>query len=506
MAGETKLKLVVDEECRPSARRALGAEKPSRCESIYFDTAKLDLSQNRVELCLRRSAGQVVQALTMRAQNDNVFACVSHEIALSDLQPNIDHARAFLPASVGQAISRSALKPRFRASTNRISRFITNKDCIANITFDQGTMKAPRGTEPISEIGLELQSGRLDAFAKECLSFLDQVPAGILVEGNAARGYRLVSGEPARAARLKRIVVPPQTPLPEAILRILRHGLQHFLDNHPAVTLSGEAESIHQMRVGMRRLRSAIRMFSPVLCLEGTTALFASLRVLFAKLGDVREADVFVQETLPQIGEAGLGERLEAVLRTEIEAFRRKAYHDVREALMSPDFARAVVRLNEWVETGNWLKADQPVDALLAERAAEDFAVPRVTRLYAKLIRCGARAEQGSLNDWHRARIAAKRLRYGGEPLFGALAPKIDAGQFAKQISRLQTLLGKLNDLESVASLFARVRPAVKAANRHDFEAAEQFCRGWSGATAVALVARAKEATRNLNGPEPTGA
>ena len=502
MAGETKLKLIVDDACRSSARLAIGDGEPSVCESIYFDNAKLDLSRSRVELCLRRSAGQVVQVLTMRAQNDNVFARVSHELKLSDLEPNIEHARSFLPASIGQTISRSRLRPRFRASTDRISHFITNKDCIANISFDQGVMETPRRAEPISEIGLELKSGRLDAFAKECLSILDKVPAALLVECNASRGYRLVSGNPARAVRSNRVMVVPQTPLPQAIRHILRQGLQQFLDNHPAVTLEGEAESIHQMRVGMRRLRSAIRMFSPVLCVNEISVALASVRALFAKLGDVREADVFLQETLPQIGEAGLGDRLEAVLRDEIEIFRRGAYGDAREVLMSPDFARLAVRLNGWVEAGNWLKAEQPVDALLTERAAEDFAGPRVRRLYANLLRCGAKAEHGTLNDWHRARIAAKRLRYGGEALFGVLDPKIDAGQFAKRIGRLQTLLGRLNDLEAAALLLDRVRPTVKGANRRNFEAAQQYCRGWSAATARGLIARAKDAMQDLNGPE----
>ena len=65
------------------------------------------------------------------------------------------------------------------------------------------------------------------------------------------------------------------------------------------------------MRVAMRRLHSAFRMFGPALRLEGAKGLLEGLKVLFAKLGEVREADVFIEETLPPITQAGLGTRLE---------------------------------------------------------------------------------------------------------------------------------------------------------------------------------------------------
>ena len=187
-------------------------------------------------------------------------------------------------------------------------------------------------------------------------------------------------------------MVPWNLPLPQAILRILRQGFQHFLDNYPAVTLAGEPEGIHQMRVAVRRLLSAIRMFAPLLRLEDTRGLFQALKTFFTQLGGVREADVFISETLPPLAAAGLGKTLESVLRREIAAFRAAAYERARTELTSAEFARLVVQLNDWIESKNWLKADRPIDALLVERAAEDFAVPRIRALHAKLLKQGAKA------------------------------------------------------------------------------------------------------------------
>ena len=64
---------------------------------------------------------------------------------------------------------------------------------------------------------------------------------------------------------------------------------------------------------------------------------------------------------------------------------------------MSPEVARLVVQLNDWIESGNWLKADRPIDVLLVERSAEDFAVPRIRALYAKLLKQGSQPGTGHL-------------------------------------------------------------------------------------------------------------
>jgi inorganic triphosphatase YgiF len=500
MSSEIETKFAVDASYKPQVLAGLGdAPGPlATYEAIYFDTDHLDLRRHQVELRLQYSNGQIVQRIKARAHNGKIFAWQSHKLVLSDLQPNIDHARAFLPAIMRDAISLSALRPRFNTCFSRISHQFANAACTTLTSFDEGYIEAAGRSELISEVEFELKGGRLGSYTEECLSFLDRVPAALLVESKAARGYRLASSELPCAVSAPHIVVPWNLPLPEAIMRILRHSFQHLLDNHPAVTLSGAPESIHQMRVAMRRLRSAIRMFNPVLRLEEANGLLEGLRAFFSRLGEVREADVFIGETLPSITRAGLWEKLESVLREEITSFRDGIYREARGELTSPEFARLVVQLNNWIEGGNWLKAERPIDSLLIERATEDFVVPRIRARYSKLLKQGSKARHGTLDDWHRARIAAKKLRYAVEPLFGVLAPKIDTKRFSKQLSRLQTSLGRLNDLQTITPFLARVRPHVQGRNRRNFEAAEHFCRGWSGAAAAILIDHAEEGMKGF--------
>src|SRR5262249_17397720 len=134
----------------------------------------------------------------------------------------------------------------------------------------------------------------------------------------------------------------------------------------------------------------------------------------------------------------------------------------------------------------------------LLERTAEDFAGPRIRALHSKLLKSGSKARNGTLKDWHRARIAAKKLRYAGEPLFEALAPKVEPARLSRQLSRLQNSLGRLNDLQTITPFLARVRPNVQGHNQRAFADAEQFCRGWSGAVVATLVDHAKDVVRDF--------
>src|SRR4029079_5050166 len=123
-----------------------------------------------------------------------------------------------------------------------------------------------------------------------------------------------------------------------------------------------------------------------------TRRLFQALKTIFSQLGGVREADVFIAETLLALAAAVLGKTLESALRKEIAAFRADTNQRARAELTSAEFSRLVVQLNDWIESKKWLKADRPIDALLVERPAEDFAVPRIRALHAKLLKQGAKA------------------------------------------------------------------------------------------------------------------
>src|SRR5690606_24945293 len=109
------------------------------------------------------------------------------------------------------------------------------------------------------------------------------------------------------------------------------------------VARAGEApEGVHQMRVALRRLRSALRIFGKVLACDAVSDLDARLKTLARALGPARDWDVFL---------AGAGADLSALvpekpvlaLIADARTQRAAAYRDLARALSGPAFRQTVI-------------------------------------------------------------------------------------------------------------------------------------------------------------------
>ena len=159
-----------------------------------------------------------------------------------------------------------------------------------------------------------------------------------------------------------------------------------------------DPEYLHQLRVGIRRLRTVLRIFE-------ARRLDKRLRKLALPLGEARDWDVFV---------ARFGQG---------EARRREARTRCRRALEKLDF-----KVSLEVE-------DRPVKAL-AEKA--------IARFHRKALKRARNIDWRDEKRRHRARIAVRRLRYACE-FFSACFP--GRGRYLRKLEALQELLGELNDI-----------------------------------------------------------
>jgi CHAD domain-containing protein len=284
----------------------------------------------------------------------------------------------------------------------------------------------------------------------------------------------------ALPVRMRRPRLDARASLPEAIRILLRHALDHALANVPAIRDSGDVAAIHQMRVGLRRLRSAISAFEPALDLVEANDLITGVKTLFALLGEVRDADVFLGETLPAIPASVLPKRRRALLERTVTVYRAEALVALRVYLASTDFAHVRAHLDGWIEDGDWL-----ADPASAGVPVRDFALERLQQMRRKFAKLGRRALAGSLDDWHRVRIMAKKLRYASDSLMPAIGDRLDAG-YAKRLTRLQDNLGHINDAHCVRALLVNARSAVPGRSREAYDEAMRACTAWGQATAKA--------------------
>jgi CHAD domain-containing protein len=180
-------------------------------------------------------------------------------------------------------------------------------------------------------------------------------PAKLAVKTKSERGYALVEDQPLNAVRASKIMLRRKATLSSAFQVIGRSVLHHIAANEPAV-LAGNPEGVHQMRIGVRRLRAAIWVFSKLLRSKQTETIKRDLKWLAVKLGPVRDLDVFLNTKVHRLASAqppifGFSE-----LTSELVYRRDLAAEAAKSAISSSRYRLLIFNALEWIEDGRWLK------------------------------------------------------------------------------------------------------------------------------------------------------
>lgn len=484
MGTETELKLTLPPDAhRHFARHALiaGARKlgSARLQNIYFDTPERALNRRGIALRFRKQgrrwlqtvkcAGEALGGLSRRPEWEQ--PCVGSGFdfsAIDDAQ-----VRRFLDRSR----IRRALEPMFETSfTRQTWLWQPQPGSAVLIAFDRGTIAAAGRVEPISEIELELREGDPGVLLPLALQLAQDLPLKPEAASKAERGFRLWSGAPAAPMRAEPSPLDPNDGAATALRRIALSCQAQMQANEHGVLHSPDPEYIHQMRVGLRRLRSALRVFRPLLNEDRSESLIAGLRHLASVLGAARDWDVVLEEVLDPVL-SGCAEHGALPRLREIASQRRDhARAEARALLGQPAYGRTLLELMAVLEGLAPGGADSPQ---LAE-----FARERLRRLRRRILRDAEHGADMKIAALHALRVSIKRLRYALEffaPLYPAKAVRRDL----RLMARLQEDLGLLNDLAN-----ARTRFDQCAADDAALREAGALITGWHGPRQARLLAR----------------
>jgi CHAD domain-containing protein len=205
-------------------------------------------------------------------------------------------------------------------------------------------------------------------------------------------------------------------------------------------------EGVHDRRVAIRRLRTALEVFGPALP-KGARAVRRELKTAFAALGPRRDADVAV-EALQALELAAADQPGLKSLLAELEAERAQVVVDEHAELTSQAAGRALA-----------LAASHDGGAPAAE-VLRKVARKRVADVRGRL---EALQDPRDADALHALRIAAKRLRYVLEAAAPALGDPAVKG--AKAARELQTVLGDVHDCDVMLPRLAAHRRALRAAD-----------------------------------------
>jgi len=403
--------------------------------NTYYDTQALELHSRRIAMRFRKKGWQWL--LTVKSAEPASGGLAMRSEWEAPAQPGVfdfshvdnTELRAFLEQNTPD------LQPVFTTDFHRILWHVPFGESLIEMAVDRGSISSKGRKTPICEIELELLYGHIDdifGLTRQLQDTLDLRPA---IASKAERGYAVFVGTPATPFRAKAATLNSTLTPTQAFRNIALGCLEHYQRNEHGLIASKDPEYVHQARVALRRLRSALKLFAPVLPADFVAAYGQTWQTLASALGDARNWDVFVSETLPPILAAFPNQRDALRLQREGKRRAQQAHHAVTHLVAQPEYPRLIVEFTAAIYALN-----DPISQNL-----EDFARQRLKLRARQARRLAARHRELEPAERHNMRISFKKLRYAVE-FFAPLLPAGRLKRYLPSLSRLQDELGLIND------------------------------------------------------------
>ncbi len=474
---ETELKLLLAPpdvavfRRHPLLRRyALAKPVTQQLTSIYFDTPDAYFRRHDAGLRVRslnhkwiqtlKADGQVAAGLHQREEWESaVMGAFPDLAALADLVgPDSKWSRRLRSTGLHAQVV-PIFTTKFRRTLWQL-RLEHGEE--VELVLDQGEVTHAERCLPISEIELELKSGDPAALFEFALELQKTLPLRVSNVSKAERGYGLLVPQkpvplPVKAADL---ALTPDLKVEQGLQAIVGNCLAQIQGNEDGVMHGSDPESVHQMRVGLRRLRSAIGLFGQIAPCH--TVLLAELKWLLDTLGAARDWEVFsgtldnlhVPEVVPNIVPDAPAQR--ETLQQAANKLAQRHRHHFALALGSVRYAAFLLAVGSWLHGAQQGQSEQTRALALA-----DFTKNTLQQCHKKLQKRIKRLRRMRQQDdlpqaRHRVRIAAKKLRYASE-FFQSLYRPGQMRAYLKVLSSLQDDLGRLNDAAVAGSLLQQL-------------------------------------------------
>jgi len=413
MPLERELKFRLAPRAAARAATELPLARGVLLSSIYFDTRSRELSRARAALRLRRVGRAWLQT----------FKCERGPGVRGEWELGVPRAALDLSRFPAEEIRRASgidlaslsgrLAPLFETRFTRRAADIRLQDAVLEVALDRGAVIAGKRREPLLELEVELKSGEPRRLLRYAESLIEPLRLSLSLASKAQRGYGLALGEGDSPRKWRRPDLREATPH-EALARLASVAFEQIAANAEGMLASGDPEYLHQLRVGMRRLRSLFAAFRALDPQAG--AVRRRLRAFATVLGEARDWDVFSRS------------------RHSPPPAAKKARAKARALVASPAFQQALVRILRWIERAPWRKSEEPLDR---------FAARSLDRLYRKALK---KIDWADAAERHRRRVRVKRLRYAADAFAGCFSPA-RASRYLAALERLQDGFGELNDM-----------------------------------------------------------
>jgi len=483
---EIELKFLVPAASRAALAAALAERGTARRVALidaYFDTPDLRLARAGLAWRMRREGARWVQGL--KAARGGALERFEHEVVRPDasLDPRA-HAETAPGRQLLEMLAQACAEgqdavQRFQIQQRRLLRRVRTRGAVVDIALDEARLVAGGDVRSLREVEFELVSGSTTAMLDLVERWRRRYGLVLDPRNKAERGHALAAGladPPLRKAALPRYdgdagaLDAFGAVCDECLAQIGRNAIG-LIEGEPAL----RAEHVHQTRVGIRRLRSALRAYRGWVA-EPPAELVDGLRALFAELGKARDSDVLAGDIAAELQRAGAPQLAPAAAGGEPDL----------TALVRGEATQRL--LLAWIA---WRVGLEPLAG--PQQPLKRLARRRLRRWHRGLVDGCRRFDELEPAALHQLRKHVKRQRYALEFL-APLLPRQRAARHLQVLATAQQALGEINDL-----VVARDRYQARVAD----DPAAWFAVGWLSARLGEARGTARAALALLAAVEP---
>ncbi|SDR31525.1 CYTH and CHAD domain-containing protein [Pseudovibrio sp. Tun.PSC04-5.I4] len=489
---EIELKLTVDEatltqlvKAKPPEGFEASAQSTRQLRSIYYDTPDHTLRKARVSLRTRKSDDNWLQTIKQGGgMQSGLSRRVELETPINGGKPDFD---AITDPEIRKNLEDLLKDKEYgvlfeTVMTRTLTYYSDAAGARIEVAMDTGVAKTETRQHPINEIELELLSGPIESLYRLANALMKDRPILFSNTNKAGIGYRLVNGEQpelqADALHSNPIALTDEDSAGSAFQKILRECLHQIIANRSCVLQQNNSEGPHQLRVGLRRLRSAFNIYKTTIPANPMIGqLDTNAKQLATTAGNQRDIDVLVEDIItPVIPLLPEGHSVTALFEA-IQLAHKEAQHELREELVNPQLNTFLLDLGQLSESRIWTKnlasvLDQPI---------KEFAQNALSKRWKVCEKRAENLQDLSIEQRHNLRKALKKMRYTVEFFYSLYEPE-DLSIFLKCLKRLQNTFGYLNDVAMAERLVAMKLP--QSLQNNEVSTVIGYIAGWHQARA----------------------
>lgn len=458
-------------DAEPLTSRCDGNGKTLDLENRYVDTEDHRLRAKGLAFRIRKGDKGFRQ--TLKAGDDAHGALLKRgewEISLDQDQPSLDAlpnpARRLISKTVKEDDLKTIFETSYRRRTRRLTVNGSGKPAIIEVALDLGAIEAGKRARPIAEIELELLEGEPISLYQLALELQDAVPLSLETRSKSNRAFSEITGEPPTWRRATTPCLTPDHTVDQAMAAIFESCFDQWLTNQAAAIDGRDPEGVHQMRVGLRRLRSALSIFKKLIPKSQLDWLRADAKQTANDLGPARDWDVFLGELVSPIILAQPDDKALKALLSRTKARRTAAYRTARKAIAGPVYNRFLLRFGAWLEGKAWRHAQTEKQAALGKLPVTAFTSKLLSARRDKVLAQAKDFCDLPVAERHGLRITLKKLRYALD-FFAPLFDKKAIKPFVGSLKVLQDDLGHLNDVAVARMLLESLTARSGNTNLH---------------------------------------